>query len=209
VGVIADKRHAGLHDEPEPELYIPLAQFPRAPGWIVMRTEGPPLATLPAAERILRDLDPHLPATRAGTLESQVVTAMAPERFRASLATALGLAAALLAALGLYGVLTHAVAARTRELGLRMALGATAGRVQRAIVSEALRLTALGVAAGVAGAFLVADWLQAFLPPGLEARDPFAVSAAAAALVVLAVLAAWLPARRASRVDPIVALGSE
>lgn len=206
VGVVGDKHHAGLHEAPEPELYVPFAQFPRTPGWVVLRTEGPPLAMLPAAERVLRDLDPYLPATGAASLEAKVADAMAPERFRASLAAALGGAAAFLAALGLYGVLTHAVTARTRELGLRMALGATAGRLQRGIVSHALRLTGLGLVFGVVVAIMAAGWLQEFLPPGQEARDPLAMTSAAVALAMLAGVAAWLPARRASRVDPLVAL---
>jgi hypothetical protein len=206
VGVLSDKRHASLEEPPRPELSVPLNQFGRAGGWVVIRTDGNPLSLAPAARDVLREIDPTIPVTRLGTMDARLEQAMAPERFRATLASALGLTALGLVVIGVYGVMAHAVARQTREIGVRLALGESPTRVGRQILQGAFTLAAVGVALGLGLSVLLAPRLQAFLSAGLRATDPSTLGMLSAALLVTAVVAAIIPARRASRIDPLTAL---
>jgi predicted permease len=209
VGVLADTLQDGLHEPPEPTLYLPLAQYPRASVWVVARTGAEPLALLPAARDALRAIDPFVLAATPGTLEARIDEAMAPERFRAGLASAIGVVAAALAALGLYGVLAQSVAMRRSEIGIRMALGASATGVRRSIIRRALGLTGAGLGLGVVLSASTSRLLQGFLVPGVAPLDAGVLAAVAVVLSLLAVAAAWLPARQASRVDPLHVLRAD
>ena len=208
VGVLNDKRHTGVLDPPLPELYVPWEQFGRYTGWVVMRTNGPPLSLLPGAKQVLRAIDPTVAMTRPGTMDDRVAAVIAPERFRATLTGTLGATALILAALGLYGVMAHAVSRRTHEIGLRLALGETPGRVRRDVVRGAIALAAVGIGVGLLIAFGTAPWLAAFLNNGATARDAGTLVVVSAILFAVAVLAAWIPARRAARLDPAQVLRS-
>jgi putative ABC transport system permease protein len=156
----------------------------------------------------VHEVAPQLPVYDMETMAERQGRATAQNRFRAMLLTAFALAALLLAAVGIYGVLSFAVTARTREMGIRIALGAEGTNVQRLVVTEGLALVAVGVIIGLAGAFAGARMLSTFLFD-LAPSDPVTYVAIVAVLGVTAVLASWVPALRASRVDPVIALRAE
>ncbi|HEX5216054.1 MAG TPA: FtsX-like permease family protein, partial [Vicinamibacterales bacterium] len=208
VGVLSDKRHTGVLDPPRPELYVPWEQFGRYSGWVVMRTNLPPLSVLPAAKQVLTAIDPTVAMLRPGTMADRVATAIAPQRFRATLTAALGATALILAALGLYGVMAHAVSRRRHEIGLRLALGDTPSRVRRQVVRSSIALAAAGIGIGVMIAVWTAPWLQTFLTDGATSRDAGTLLLCSAILFAVAVVAAWIPARRAARLDPAQVLRS-
>ena len=206
VGVLSDKRHASLTELPRPELYMPWNQFGRAGGWVVIRTDGSPMSVTPAVREALQGVDPTIAITRLWTLDATLAQAMAPERFRATLAAALGGVALCLVVIGLYGVMAHTVARRTREIGVRLALGESPARVGQQILRGAFGLALGGVAIGVGLSLLLAPQLQSFLSDGLRASDPLTMSVWSAGLILIGVASAIVPARRASRIDPIAAL---
>jgi predicted permease len=209
VGVVRDARVSGLTDRPEPMMYLPLAQQWTSEMTLEVRVAaGAPHAVLGAVRRELRALDPDLPTGEVRTLEEVRTQAMFPARLMATLMTAFGALALCVAAVGLAGVVAFAVAQRTREMGVRLALGAGRADVERLVVGEGMRLAALGVAAGLALAAGVARLLASQLY-GVGAGDPLTYALVAAALSTVALLAAWLPARRAARVDPLVALRAD
>ena len=208
VGVLSDKRHTGVLDPPRPELYVPWEQFGRYTGWVVMRTTVPPLSVLPAAKHVLKAIDPTVAMMRPGTMDDRVATAIAPQRFRATLTGALGATALILAALGLYGLMAHAVSRRTHEIGLRLALGETPARVRRQVVRGAIALASAGIGIGLLIAVWTAPWLQTFLNDGTTASDAGALLLCSGLLFGVAVLAAWIPARRAAGLDPAQVLRS-
>jgi ABC-type antimicrobial peptide transport system permease subunit len=158
--------------------------------------------------RAVQELAPQLPKFELQTMEQRQGDATARNRFHAVLLTTFALAALLLAAIGVYGVLSFAVTARTREMGIRIALGAERASVQRLVIGEGLVLVAMGVVIGLAGAFAGARVLRAFLFE-LTPGDPATYVAIVVLLGVTAVLASWLPGLRASRVDPVIALRAE
>jgi putative ABC transport system permease protein len=161
-----------------------------------------------ALRRAVHDVAPQLPMYDMQTMTQREGTATAQDRFRAMLLTAFALAALLLAAIGIYGVLSFAVTARTREMGIRIALGAERASVQRLVIGEGLALVAVGVVVGLAGAFAGARVLRTFLFD-LTPSDPVTYAVIIVVLGVTAVLASWVPGLRASRVDPVIALRAE
>ena len=211
VGVITDARTRDLHAPVEPRVYLSYLQRPlydETSLRFIVRTAGDPGAVAPAVRRELASVDPNLPIADMRPLATLMYQSIREDRLLTQLATAFGTLALLLAAIGLYGVMAYAVARRTGEIGLRMALGATARDVVRLVVSDALRVVAIGLLVGaplaIAGARLLRSQLH-----GVSAADPIAVGAALAVLVVTSTVAALLPARRASRVTPVVALAQE
>lgn len=212
VGVIADSTTGALREPPAPLLHLPMQQVATA-GLVsrmtlLVRSAGEPSAQLPAIRALIRELDPHVPVIATGTLESQLAGSLVRERLSAGVLATSALLAVLLAAVGLYGVLGTALSRRTAELGVRMALGARAVDLVRMVVAEGLWLCGLGLLLGLAGAMLssrlIGSWLY-----GVSALDPVTYLAAAAFLALVAAVASYLPARRATRVDPVTALRAD
>jgi putative ABC transport system permease protein len=208
VGVVGSVRHAGLAAEPKHEIYLPHAQSPRASMTLVLRTAGAPQALVPPARAALADLDPTLALAGVQTASELVAGSLALPRFLALCVLAFGAVALFLAALGVYGVVAEVVGRRTRELGLRMALGADRSAVLRLVMRQGLALAAAGLVAGLAGALLTGRLLEGLLFQ-VAPRDLATLAAATALLATVALLAAWLPARRATRLDPLAALREE
>lgn len=209
VGIVGDIRHRGLTLDPVPEAYFPFEQRPERT-WtmkLVARVAGAPAPYAEAIRGIVETLDARIPAS-VEPFERLVDTQVAPTRFRAALVATFAVTALILSMVGIIGVMSHFVARRTREVGLRMALGAPRGTVQRLVVRRALTPVAIGLAVGIVATLAVAR-LGATLLPGIDPRDPLSLFAAVAALAACAALAAWGPAWRASRLDPLVALRDE
>jgi putative ABC transport system permease protein len=175
---------------------------------LVIRTAGDPAAILPAVRNEVRQLSPQLPLFRVGTLQSQLSDTLNQPRFRAVLLAGFAAIALVLATIGIYGVTAHAVNQRRHEVGVRMALGASAREVLSLILQQHLRPALVGVVVGVAGAIALARFLES-LVYGVGASDPLTFAFMAATLVAVAVIACWIPARRATRVDPLIALRTE
>ena len=210
VGVVGDVRPGGLGaaSEPEPALYLSSLQVPPPAAGIAVRTAGDPLDVAPAVERALRRAGPTLEVERVGTMEAYLARSRAPLRWFALLLGALALFSALLAASGVYGVIAFSVARRTREIGIRGALGASPRRVVAMVVRQAMGITGRGLGLGLASALCVGRLLQ-FYFRGVDPLDPVALGGVAALLGAVALLAALGPARAAARVDPAVALRAE
>jgi len=208
IGVTGASRYRSLTGAFRPGMLLPAAQnyFPDLS--LHLRSAGDPASMIESARRELRALDPQLPATNIRTLEEQRRNSLYSERATALLLSAFGALALLLAALGIYGVMAYAVAQRTREFGIRMALGARAGDVLRLMLRQGARLIGAGVALGLAGAFAATRLIRSFLYQ-VSSTDPMAFVSAALLLTAVALLACYIPARRATKVDPMVALRVE
>ena len=207
VGIVEDAIYRSLRSPMEPTLYLPLAQGDDAGSAIVVSVRSssvPPRSLVKALEAALEREEPAAILTFT-TLEEQVQGSLTQERLVATVAGFFGGLGLLLAAIGLYGVTSHAVTSRRAEIGIRMALGAGAHDVVRLVLKRTAKLVALGIAFGAALSAWAATYVGTLLY-GLEPRDPWTFAAAAALLSAVAVLAAWLPARRASRIDPMQAL---
>ncbi len=208
VGIVGDVRSDGLEIPATPTLFVPHAQMPIDTMAVVIRTKGQPEAAAPLAIDAVHRLDPNLPVSNVRTMEQVIGTSMSARRFEmALLALFAGLALAL-AVIGIYGVLSYAVAQRTQEIGVRLAIGAHRGIVVGMIVREGLRLTAVGIGGGIIGALLLTRVLTSFLY-GVSAADPLTLITAALLLAAAALAASYLPARRAANVEPVVALRNE
>jgi predicted permease len=208
VGIVRDGRFRSYRSEMEPTVYVPLAQRFMRNMNLEVRGTGGVAHLLPAVRRELAALDPNFPLAGAQTLKTHFDNALSQERLTASLFSVLGLLALALAAVGIYGMLSYAAAQRTREIGVRMALGAASGRVRLAVLGQLLRLVTAGLAVGIAAAYPLARLIRSRLF-GVEPGDPAVYAATAAVLLAAGLLAGYLPAKRASRVDPVVALRYE
>ncbi|HJR63062.1 MAG TPA: ABC transporter permease [Gemmatimonadaceae bacterium] len=209
VGVVADVHHRSLDTPARPELYVPLGQWPSYGSLkVVVRTASDPLGFAPALKQTVRAIDPQQPVGSIEALSALVVDSTNEYRFRSLVLGVFSALGILLAAVGIYGLTAHTVARRTREMGIRMAMGARAGDVARLVVEDGLAPVWVGLAAGAAAAVALTRVLSSFLF-GLGPRDPMSFAATALSLVLVAALAAYLPARRATRIDPVVALRTE
>ncbi len=204
VGVVQDVIvHLGA--EPEPAVYRPLAQ--RSSGWLtlVVHTTGDPKSQISAVRSVVQAIDDNLPTREIKTLEAIVGLQFWPARSLAGLLAAIGMVGLLLASVGVYGVTSHAVAQRTREIGVRMALGAQSRDVLRLVIKQGAGLTLAGAAIGLALSFAVTRLITGLLY-GVKATDPFTFIFVPSFLLGVAIVACYLPARRATRVDPLLAL---
>jgi putative ABC transport system permease protein len=206
VGVAGDIRFRSLR-EATPTIYVPWRQGLWQLSYAV-RTTGDPVALLQAIRRAARDVEPGLDLWHARTLEDHLAEPLTEPRLSAYLLSAFGLVALVLAALGLYGVMATAVRDRTRDIGVRMALGATPRRVRTEVLGHALVVTAIGTAVGLAAA-VAGSRLLASLLYGVSPTDPATFVLSSAGLIAVAIIAAYLPARRATKIDPAVALRAE
>jgi putative ABC transport system permease protein len=208
VGVIRNERTAGLHAPVEPVVYVPLAQFPRQDINLVVRTRSEPLAAMSGIGEAVRQVDAHLPLGEVRTMEQVKEQSMRWAKQPTWVVGGFAGVAALLAALGLYGVLAHAVTGQRREIGIRMALGARPSEVVAHTLRSALRMLLIGLGAGLAGAFALTRALKSLLFE-VSALDPVALALACVLMTLIGILAALLPARRAAGVDPMTVLRDE
>jgi putative ABC transport system permease protein len=205
VGVIGDVRHTSLEATPSPEVYVPIESEP--PNYLryVVRTSGSAAALAPDIRRAVRAFDPGLPVVGLETLESVVSRSSVPRRFAMLLLGSFAVIALVLAVGGVYAMVSYAVSQRTQELAVRVALGAQPGEVVRTVMARGLGAVGIGLGAGVVLAFALGRTISALLY-GVSAHDPVIYVLAPSLLGIVAMLSALLPALRASRVDPIVAL---
>jgi len=216
IGIVADSRDGSLADDPGPEMFIPQPQVPdpvnalnvriTPMAWVV-RTATEPYALNGQVQEALRQAT-GLPVSDVRTMDQVVVRSTSRQRFNMWLMTAFGISALTLAAIGIYGLMAYSVEQRTQEIGIRLALGADAGQVRRMIVGQGMVLAAVGVVVGVGLALLLAKFMEGFLF-GVQPRDLLVFATAPIVLTLVAFAAAWIPAGRASRVDPIDALRYE
>lgn len=205
IGVVGSVRQSALDREPEPHLYLPEAQVPSSELTLVVRTAGDPSDLVPAIRRAVREIDDSLPLSNVRPLASLVTAATAPRRINAMLLSLFAAMALLLTLVGVYGVIAEMVGQSTREIGVRVALGATRDEVMSLMMRRALVVAAAGVIAGSAAAWAAAPALRAMLY-GVGPRDPWTFAAAAILLTAATAAAAWLPARRILRLDVVNAL---
>ncbi len=205
VGVVGDVKYEGLDTPTAPAFYLPYAQSPTRDMALVLKTALPSTDAAAAVRRELGAIDPDIPLAQISTLENLVNESIAQPRFRTSLLGVFSGVALLLAAIGIYGVIAYSVAQRTQEIGIRMALGAQRSDVLRLIIRQGMVLTAIGIALGIVGALFLTRLMESLLF-GVGAADPITFSLIALLLGAVSLLACWLPARRAARLNPITAL---
>jgi len=205
VGVVADVRSTGLHTPPEADYFLPALQRPEAFTNVLVRTDMAAAAMAALVREALRGVDPDLPLLEPQALESRIAATVANRRLALLLLAALAGLALVLACLGVYSVMAHLVAFRTGEIGIRMALGATPGAVMRLVLGHGRRLTLLGIAIGIAAALGVSRLFQQALFE-VDAADPLVYAGVSVVLLLVAESASYFPARRATRIDPVLAL---
>ena len=208
VGIAGDSRNLGLDSEPAPLMYIPYPYFTLPFMSLVARSPGGPGAVASAVRSEVRALDPELPIDSAQPMADIVNESVAEPRFRTMLLGGFALTALILAAVGVYGLISFSVAQRTREIGIRVALGARPAQVTGPIVREGMTLALIGIALGLAGAAVATRLLSAMLF-GVAATDTLTFAGVATLLLLVALLASYLPSRRALRVDPLTALRTD
>ncbi len=208
VGVVADMKSLSLDPEPFPQTYVPYWQWPMQSPTLLVRTTGDPAALAAVVRDEIKAVVPSLPSSRIQTMDDILSDTLAQPRFQAGLLGLFGVVALLLTAVGLYGVLACTVARRTREIGIRMAVGAQRGSVLALILGQGMRLALMGAVIGVVLALALTRILGSLLYE-VKATDPLTFTGVTLLLMATAVLACWVPARRATRVDPMVALRSE
>jgi putative ABC transport system permease protein len=208
VGIVQDVKQAGLDAPPTMQIYLPHAQYRNGYLTLVVRTKSDPLALVAEVRRQVREVDPEQAVSNIATMDQVRFDSIASRRFSATLLGTLAGLGLLLASVGVYGVISYGVSQRTREIGIRMALGAARGDVLSLVVSEGMKLLLLGVVAGAISSLLLTPVLSGLLF-GVSPRDPVAFAASAVFLAAVALLACYVPAWRASRIDPMVALRYE
>jgi putative ABC transport system permease protein len=208
IGVVGDHKHLGLDTSVEPVAYWPHPELVYPGMTIVLRTKGDAKAVAPATREVIRTLDPQQPIGEISTMESLLSTSVARSRFSASLLAVFSVVALVMAAVGIYGVMSYSVLQRTHEIGVRMALGAQRLDVLKLVVTKGIVLALIGVAVGLAASFAVTRLLSTLLFE-VTTTDAATFAAVSVGLFVVTLLACYLPARRATRVDPLKALRYE
>jgi predicted permease len=205
VGVVADVRESSLEDQAGAQVYIPMTQFDPEGAELVVRSRLPISTLEPVVLSTLRSLNPGQPRTQFRLIQDIVDHAVSPRRFLVLLVSAFAAFGLILASLGIYGVISYSVASQSQEIGIRMALGATAVQVQFGVVAQTMRLTLIGIGIGTLAALVAARGIASLLF-GTEATDPATFAAMIGILGAVALLAGQIPARRAARIDPMVVL---
>jgi predicted permease len=208
VGMVADSRHTSLREAASPEMYVPFTQKPwssMTTPHIALRTKSDPVAMAESVRRAIYSIDPELPLANVATLQTMVNESMAQPRFAMLSLGAFGALALLLASIGMFGVISYSVSQRTREIGVRMALGARRATVLSMVLAQGLRLAAVGIAIGVAAALGVTRLMERFLY-GVRPSDPLTYVAVSALLALVVAISTLIPARRAAAIDPMLAL---
>ena len=208
VGIIGDVKDKGLNEPDPPQIFLPYAQWPVQGMSLVLRTTVPAVSVSEPVRREVYGIDQNIPVANVRTLEQLVAKSISQPRFYMTLLAVFATVALVLAAIGIFGVLSYAVAQRTREIGIRMALGAQQASVLRLVVRHAMLLAGAGVLLGMVAAFFLTGTLASLLFD-IRPTDPLTFAAVAGTLGAVALLASYIPARRATRVDPIVALRAE
>jgi predicted lysophospholipase L1 biosynthesis ABC-type transport system permease subunit len=208
IGVVGDVRYNTIDSLPRPDAYGSYFQAPRFRMMIFLKTDGDPSAVAGPARQVIHEMVPDLPVYDIQTMESRVVVASAHARFSAVLLGIFAAIALALAIIGIYGVMSFTVSQRTREIGIRMALGADRAKVVRMVIGEGVVLAGIGIVIGVGAALALTRVLRSLLFD-INPSDPITYTGLVLLLGTTAFLAAWIPARRAARVDPVVALKGE
>jgi putative ABC transport system permease protein len=208
IGVVRGVRHRTLAADPQATVYKPMSQYARRTMFLVARTEGDPASAGRSLAAAVYDIDPNQPVSNVDTLTAVMTQSLAQPGFGAALGASVALVALVLATVGVYGMLAYTQAQRRREVGVRLALGSTPGGIVVLVVGEGMRLAMVGLFAGVPMALVAARWTEARFP-GIPGADAVTLAAAAATTFGAAVAASWIPARRASRVDPGVVLRAD
>src|SRR5436853_552871 len=208
IGVARDGKYAGLQEDPRPFVYHSVLQSYSGATSLVIRTETDSPQVMAAARREIQQLDANLPISSAQTLDEHLSLPLLPARLAASLLGSFGVLALVLAAIGVYGVMAYTISKRTREIGIRMALGAQKADVLKLVISQGVWLTLTGVAIGLAASFAMTRLMKSMLF-GVSATDPLTFAGVALLLTTVALLACYIPARRATKVDPMIALRYE
>ena len=205
VGIVADVKPEGVDRGTPPQAFLPLSQLTPRTIAIVARTKVEPLSVVSAMEAAVQGLDKDMPLTRVRSMEDLMSRAIARQRASTLVLGVFAAVAILLSAIGLYGIVSHNVTERTREIGVRMALGAERRRVLRQFVGQGLALAALGIGIGLAGAVVTSRLLETPLF-NVKPSDPVTLAAVASLLLIVSLVACYCPARRAARIDPLTAL---
>jgi len=208
VGVVADVKLNGVERDTPMQTYLPLVQEPARSVGLVVRTVGNPLVEGDAVERAIHSIDKDLPVSAIRSMEQLLGISMAQRRLTLTLLLSFAALALLLAGVGIYGVISYSVRQRTHELGIRMALGAQRRDVLKLILTQGLKLALIGVVIGLLTAFALTRWMETLLF-NVRPTDPLIFAVIAVVLLLVALFACWLPARRATKVDPMVALRCE
>lgn len=206
--MVGHVKHQGLEGESPVQYYVPFRQIPVNSVFLVVRTAMEPTSLAGAVRGAIQEVDPELPVFRVTTMQRIVADSMSQRRFAMTLLGVFAVVALILASVGLYGVMSYSVTHRTNEIGIRMALGAKATDVLAMVVNQGMRLSLAGVGIGLAGAFALTRVMRTMLF-GVSATDPLIYAAVAVVLAAVSLVACYVPARRATKVDPMEALRYE
>jgi putative ABC transport system permease protein len=208
VGVVGDVHQKGLDQDPSPGVFLPTLQNPTSPVNLVLRTSGDPQQLANAVQAAVHSIDRDIPIADVKTMDQYVSASISAPRFNTMLLGGFAALALVLAAIGIFGVISYSVVQRTQEIGVRRALGADTASVLRLVLSEGMGLAGIGIAVGLAGAFAITRLLSSLLF-GVTPTDAGTFTGVAMILCAVAFFASYVPARRATRVDPMIALRYE
>ncbi len=208
IGIVGGIKHISLTEEKRPHLYMPITQYARPRAAFVVRTDGPPNAAIPTFRAAIKQVDAEMPLYMVRSMTEIIGQTLSTQRLTNILLTAFALLALTLAAVGIYSTMSVYVGSRTKEFGIRLALGAQPGVLRRAVIRQGLMLTSIGVVVGVVGALLLTRTIRSLLFE-VSATDPLVFTAVPVLLVAVSIVACYIPARRATKVDPLETLRYE